>query len=79
MKEYGAYEAKTHLSELLDLVSAGETITISRHGTPIAILMPFKTSQRIPPGETIQKLRDLREHIFLDGISLRDMIEEGRP
>jgi prevent-host-death family protein len=32
----GAYEAKTHLSELLEKVEAGEEITITKHGTPIA-------------------------------------------
>jgi prevent-host-death family protein len=34
----GAYEAKTHLPALLDRVAAGETITITRRGTPVAVL-----------------------------------------
>jgi len=36
----GAYEAKTHLSELLEKVEAGEEITITKHGAPIARLVP---------------------------------------
>ena len=36
----GAYEAKTHLSELLEKVEAGEEITITKHGVPVAKLVP---------------------------------------
>ncbi len=32
----GAYQAKTHLPQLLDRVEGGETITITRHGKPVA-------------------------------------------
>lgn len=38
----GAYEAKTHLSELLEKVEAGEEITITKHGAPVAKLVPVK-------------------------------------
>ncbi|MCB1387911.1 MAG: type II toxin-antitoxin system prevent-host-death family antitoxin [Rhodobacteraceae bacterium] len=40
MREIGAFEAKTHLSELLVAVEAGETITITRRGKPVAQLTP---------------------------------------
>ena len=36
----GAFEAKTHLSELLARVEAGETVTITKHGRPVARLVP---------------------------------------
>jgi prevent-host-death family protein len=38
----GAYEAKTHLSKLLDKVAAGEEITIARAGVPVARLIAVK-------------------------------------
>ena len=38
----GAYEAKTHLSELLEKVEAGEEITITKHGAPVAKLVPVR-------------------------------------
>ena len=38
----GAYEAKTHLPELLEKAEAGEEFTITRHGSPIAKLVPLK-------------------------------------
>ena len=41
------YEAKTHLSQLLVRVEKGEGITISRHGRPVARLVP-PASQRPP-------------------------------
>ena len=41
MPEVGAYEAKTHLSELLERVSEGERIVITKHGTPVAVLAPI--------------------------------------
>ena len=40
MDTVGAYEAKTHLPELLDRVARGERIIITRHGTPVAVLQP---------------------------------------
>lgn len=41
MREVGAFEAKTHLSELLAQVEAGETVTITRRGKPVAQLVPM--------------------------------------
>ncbi|MEO8541477.1 MAG: type II toxin-antitoxin system prevent-host-death family antitoxin, partial [bacterium] len=38
MKTVGVYEAKTHLTKLLDEVERGECVTITRHGKPIATL-----------------------------------------
>ena len=40
MREVGAFEAKTHLSELLVAVEAGETVRITRRGKPVALLTP---------------------------------------
>lgn len=39
--EIGAYEAKTHLPALLKRVAQGESITITRRGTPVAELRPY--------------------------------------
>ena len=38
--EVGVYEAKTHLSQLLDQVEAGNVISITRHGKRVARLIP---------------------------------------
>ena len=54
MDTVGAFEAKTHLSALLERVEKGETITITRHGTPVARLVPVE--RRDP--ERIKRLID---------------------
>jgi prevent-host-death family protein len=46
MDSLGAFEAKTHLSDLLDRVRRGEKITITRHGVPAAML--FRLKKRVP-------------------------------
>ena len=38
----GAYEAKTHFPKLLDWVERGEKLTITRHGKPVARLVPVE-------------------------------------
>ncbi len=48
MAEVNVHEAKTHLSQLLRRVAAGEEIVISRAGKPIARLVPIRaTSERV--------------------------------
>ncbi|MEO7193966.1 MAG: type II toxin-antitoxin system Phd/YefM family antitoxin [Pseudonocardiaceae bacterium] len=41
-KQVNVYEAKTHLSKLLEQVEAGEEIIIARHGKPVARLVPLR-------------------------------------
>ena len=51
MDQVNVYEAKTHLSRLLDRVEAGEEIIIGRAGRPVARLVPYrKSSPRRVPG-----------------------------
>ncbi len=78
MRTIGAYQAKTHLAELLDAVSKGERITITRRGTPIATLTPYDGDARPDPDLAISALRRLRKGVTLGGESLRAMIDEGR-
>jgi prevent-host-death family protein len=74
----GAYEAKTHLPRLLDDVAAGLTITITKHGRPVARLVPPVANQRPEPDQVVASLRQARHGIRLKGLSLRELIEEGR-
>lgn len=46
MELIGAYEAKTHLPQLLDRVARGEHLTITRHGKPVAQLIPVATDRQ---------------------------------
>ena len=80
MKTVGAYEAKTHLGQLLDEVVNGESITITRHGAPVAQLVPPPDAQRADVGKLIEEWLEYRkEHdIRLDGLTIRELIDEGR-
>jgi prevent-host-death family protein len=42
MRSINIHEAKTHLSRLVDEVSAGEEIVIAKAGKPLARLIPFQ-------------------------------------
>lgn len=78
MDTVGAYEAKTHLSQLLERVSRGERITITRHGVPVAVLQPFDSDPNLDVGSVIEELRRFRNKNRLNGLCVRRMIEEGR-
>ena len=78
METVGAYEAKTHLSKLLERVLKGERITITKHGVPVAVLQPPDLEKTVDTQSVIIELRKFRNKNRLSGISIRDMIEEGR-
>ena len=78
MTEVGAYEAKTHLSRLLERVASGERITITRHGVPVARLVPAEPGPARPLAETVAELKAFRMGRRLGDLSLRELIEEGR-
>lgn len=79
MAEFGVYEAKTHLTKLLALVEKGEEVTITRHGVPVARLVPYRERERrLTPQEAAEKLRAFRDAHPLKGITTRQLIEDGR-
>lgn len=75
----GSYEAKTHLSALLERVSKGETITITKHGVPVANLVPIEVEKpKRDVKQVIAELLEFRKGHTLGGLSIREMIDEGR-
>ena len=77
MKQIGVYDAKTHLTKLLDEVERGEIITITRHGKPVAKLVPFATPRK-DVAAVIAAIRESRKGRTLGGISPKELINEGR-
>jgi prevent-host-death family protein len=73
----GAYDAKTHLPSLLDRVERGESVTITKHGRPVARLVPV-SSRSAAPSAVIAALRGARLGVRLGEASVSEMIEEGR-
>jgi prevent-host-death family protein len=77
--EIGTFEAKTHLSALLDRVAKGEKITITKHGIPAAMLVPVDESQHpLSHTEIVEGMRALRKRVKPGKMSVREMIREGR-
>src|SRR5262245_62043338 len=79
MDKVGAFEAKTHLPELLRRVEGGESITITKHGKPVAMLIP-PTKLAGDVKAAIKAMREFRDRHGpkLGDISIRELIEEGR-
>ena len=40
---YGLFDAKNHFSELINRVLDGEVLTVTKHGKPVAKIIPFET------------------------------------
>jgi len=75
----GAHDATTQFSQLLERVAAGEEITITQHGQPVARLVPVTPSDSSESRrQAILKMRELASRNRLDGIPIRDLIAEGR-
>ena len=78
METIGAFEAKTHLAELLNRVQRGESVTITLHGKPVAQLIPPPPTQDRNRADVIRDMLAFGKGRKLKGIKVRDMIEEGR-
>ncbi len=74
----GAFEAKTHLSALLDRVARGEEVVITKHGKPVARLVSAAHIDRARAGETVDRLKLLRKGTTLGGISWKSLRDAGR-
>ena len=78
MPEVGAFEAKTNLSRLLKRVQEGERFVITKHNRPVAELIPFRPRDAGRIRDAIDSLKAFQETHSLAGLSVRQMIEEGR-
>jgi prevent-host-death family protein len=79
MIEVGAYEAKTQFSSLLDKVQQGEEVVITRHGAPVARLVPAKVADKAAIDEAIAQLKEMRKGLTLGGLSWKELRDAGRP
>jgi len=80
MESVGSFEAKTHLPQLLERVAQGEEFTITKHGKPVARLVPVAAATPKPDvRQVIEELKAFSKGNTLgEGISVRDLIEDGR-
>jgi prevent-host-death family protein len=76
--EVGAFEAKTQLSKLLDLVRKGEKVVITKHGVPVAQLVPPDSRTRTDASTVIKELIGIRKRTKSGKDTIRSLITEGR-
>lgn len=74
-------QSSTSLDEVLAQVAKGEPVEVLRGGRPVARVSPLSESN--PSQEEIKEaiagLRRIQERNTLGGISLKSLIDEGRP
>ncbi len=73
MREIQASEAKTHLPQLLDDVEHGETVVITRHGRPIARIVPDQEARQAEAAKAVAAIRALRQRV--GKIPLRELLD----
>lgn len=78
MPEIGAYDAKTHLSKLLEQVEKGQRFVITKHGRPVAELIPVVRPDAERARKAIDALRGLRRRLERRGVSLRSLLAKGQ-
>ena len=78
MSSIGAFEAKTHLAELLDRVERGEELVITRRGRAVARLVPPEGNTESRASAAADRLRALRRGVTLGGPGWKDLRERGR-
>jgi prevent-host-death family protein len=81
MTTIGFYEARTHLSELLDQVAKGKKVLITRRGKPAALLVPPPPEADRDVSEVVREMLEFRDRegpTLGDKVTVRELIEEGR-
>jgi prevent-host-death family protein len=78
MQTIGAFEAKTHFSALLLQVEKGEQVVITKHGHPVAKLIPILGEDREAVRQTIQQLKRFVQSNTLGGLDWKSLRDEGR-
>ena len=80
MHEVGAFEAKNRFGALLDMVERGEEIVITRRGKAVARLMPTEGSfDREKARRAADRILARSKGVRLNGLKIKDLINEGRP
>lgn len=78
MRSIGSYELKTRLSEVLDAVEHGQTVLITRHGKPIARLLPPEAVKRKRVSRAVQSLMTFPRTSLPKGVTIKSLVSEGR-
>ena len=79
MQTVGVFQAKNHLTALLDDVEDGDEVLITRRGKPVARLVPIGSDvDRAKARKAAEGLRAASKGQTLGGLSLKELVNEGR-
>jgi prevent-host-death family protein len=81
MTSIGVYDAKTQLPRLLERVRRGERFVITKHGLPVAQLVPADAESRADIKRTIEEMENWQETeapTLGPGLTIRQLREAGR-
>ena len=73
MESIGAFDAKTRLSELLERVARGEMFVITRHGHPVARLVPEPSADPERVARAVERLKAF--HIDMPRVPLEELLD----
>jgi prevent-host-death family protein len=76
--QVGLFEAKTHLSDLVERAKRGERITITKRGVPAAMLVPVDQQASMSVSEAIDQLLELQKTVSLGGLTIQELRDWGR-
>ncbi len=78
MERIGIYDARSKLSELIERVQSGEEVVLTRHGEPVARLVPEKRRRKGSGAAAVARIRALARRLNIRDVDVRKLIEEGR-
>lgn len=78
MERIGIYDARSKLSELIERVQSGEEVVLTRHGQPVARLVPEKRRRKGSGAAAVARIRALARRLNIRDVDVRKLIEEGR-
>ncbi|MCL2878818.1 MAG: type II toxin-antitoxin system prevent-host-death family antitoxin [Treponema sp.] len=79
-QQIGAFEAKTHFSQIIDKAEQGEDFVVTKRGKPVAKIIPFRQDQKMTFQEAVEQLKEMRKLYRgkQGSFNIREAIEEGR-
>lgn len=78
MESVGSRDAKANLPRLLERVARGARITVTKHGMPVAEIIPPRENRALDVPAAVAAMKGLRKGNTLGGVSLLELIDEGR-
>jgi len=79
-QQIGAFEAKTHFSQIIDRVEKGADYIVTRRGKPVAKIIPIEQKLEMSWEEILVKFKELRKNYRGEpgSFNIREAIEDGR-